>query len=149
MKTLLVLLLAASVLTLAACKAKKMTTEVTPEDAALAPLDQRLHDIWVLLSINGEQLDRTQARPQLELFPGESRIAGNGSCNELFGQMEGQGDEVTFKNIGTTKKFCRDLMALEDSFLTQLQAVNTYRIKDLKLYLLDGKQELLVFQKVD
>lgn len=149
MKTLLFLLLAAGVLTFAGCKAKKMTTEVAPEDPVVAPLDQRLHDIWVLLSINGEQLDRTRARPRLELFPGEGRIAGNGSCNELFGQMEGQGDEVVFKNIGTTKKFCRDLMVLENTFLTQLQAVNTYRIKDLKLYLLDGKQELLVFQKVD
>jgi heat shock protein HslJ len=149
MQNFLILLLLASVLVLVACKAKKTANEVAPEDSTSAPLDVRLHDIWVLTTINGEELDRTKARPRLELYPKEGRISGNGGCNELFGQMDGMGKEITFRNVGTTKMFCRDIMELENNFLTLLQQAQTYRIKDLKLYLFEGKKEILVFQKVD
>lgn len=143
------LLLMASILVLVACKAKKTVTEVSPEDSVFEPLDQRLHDIWVLTTMNGTELDRNKARPRLELFPGEGRIAGSGGCNELFGQMDGMGKEIVFRSVGTTKMFCRDLMQMENEFLSQLQSVNKYRIKDLKLHLFDGKKEVLIFQKVD
>ncbi|WP_052331335.1 META domain-containing protein [Lewinella cohaerens] len=149
MKNFLFLLLLAGVLILVACKAQKAATEVNPEDSKFAPLDVRLHDIWVLTTINGKELDRTKPRPRLELYPSEGRITGSGGCNELFGQMDGMGKEITFRNVGTTKMFCRDLMELENNFLTLLQQAQTYRIKDLKLYLSEGKKEILIFQKVD
>lgn len=149
MQKLFVLFLLAGVLVLVACKAKKTATEVSPEDTAFTPLDQRLHDIWVLTSMNGELLDRNKARPRLELYPGEGRISGNGGCNEFFGQMDGMGKEIIFRNVGTTKMFCRDLMQMENDFISQLQAVNSYRLKELQLYFFEGKKEVLVFQKVD
>lgn len=149
MQNFLLLLLLAGVLILVACKAKKTATEVDTDNSAFTPLDERLHDIWVLTTINGEELDHTKPRPRLELYPGEGRITGSGGCNELFGQMDGMGKEITFRNVGTTKMFCRDLMELENNFLTLLQQTQTYRIKDLKLYLFEGKKEILVFQKVD
>ena len=149
MQNIFFLLLLASVLLMAACKTKKTDTDVAPEDTSLPSLDLRLHDIWVLTTMNGEELDRTKPRPRLELYPKEGRISGNGGCNELFGQMEGKGKEITFRNVGTTKMFCRDLMEQENNFLTLLQEAQTYRIKDLKLYLFEGKKEILVFQKVD
>ena len=149
MKTLLFLLAAAAVLLIWGCKAKQPATEPEPEDSATGPLDEGLHDIWVLISMDGKPLDRAQARPRLELYPGEGRISGNGGCNELFGQMEGRGDEIAFRNVGTTKKFCRDLMDMENTFLTRLQAVDHYHLKDLKLYLTEDKKDVLVFQKVD
>ncbi|MGH1437784.1 MAG: META domain-containing protein [Lewinella sp.] len=149
MQNYLFLFLLAGILVLTACKAKKTVTEVAPEDSKFAPLDVRLHDIWVLTTINGEELDRTKPRPRLELYPGEGRITGSGGCNEFFGQMDGMGKEITFRNVGTTKMFCRDLMELENNFLTLLQQAQTYRLKELKLYLFEGKKEILVFQKVD
>ncbi|WP_367390266.1 META domain-containing protein [Lewinella sp. LCG006] len=149
MQNFFFLLLLTSVLVLVACKAKKTATEVDPKDSTFAPMDERLHDIWVLTTMNGEELDRMKPRPRLELYPGEGRITGNGGCNELFGQMEGMGKEITFRNVGTTKMFCRDLMEQENNFLSLLQQAQTYRIKELKLYLFAGKKEILVFQKVD
>ncbi len=149
MQNFLILLLLASVPVLVACKAKKAATEATPGDSTFEPLDVQLHDIWVLTTIHGEELDRAKVRPRLELYPEEGRISGNAGCNEFFGQMDGTGKEIAFRSVGATKMFCQDLMELENKFLSLLQQAQTYRIKNLKLYLFEGKKEILVFQKVD
>lgn len=151
MQNLLLLLLAIVALTVLACNTSKNGNgkdgEETPE--APDPYAPTLHDIWVLETMDGNDLDRSVKRPQLELFPEKGTIGGTGGCNKLFGQMEALGWEITFRNIGTTKMFCPDLMDTESSFLKALEAVDHYQIRDLKLILLEGEDVRLILQKVD
>lgn len=149
MQYLLFLLLAVALVVGVACNTNKKTTSSDNEEPAPDPYLQTLHDIWVLETMDGKAVDRTQRRPQLELFPGEGRISGNGGCNQMFGQMEAAGWQITFREIGTTKMFCRDLMETESRFLELLGEVEEYRIKNLKLILLKDDKPQLILQKVD
>ena len=151
MRILLLLVLAVLVVVGIACNTSKKGTESPIEEtpAAPDPYAPNLHDIWVLESMDGEILSRDYSRPRLEIYPEEGRIAGTGGCNDLFGQMEALGWEITFRNIGTTKMFCRELMDTERRFLQALSEVDHYRVKDLKLILLTGDKTTLVMQKVD
>lgn len=151
MQNLLLLLLAIVIITAFACNTSKKgngnDNGDTPE--APDPYAPTLHDIWVLETMDGKAVDRTVKRPQLELFPEKGTIGGTGGCNQLFGQMEALGWEITFRNIGTTKMFCRGLMETESAFLKALEEVDHYQIKNLKLILLQGDEARLILQKVD
>ncbi|MEL6972374.1 MAG: META domain-containing protein [Bacteroidota bacterium] len=151
MRILLFLLLIVLVVVGIACNTSKNGTDKPAEEvpAAPDPYAPNLHDIWVLETMDGEVISREFSRPRLELYPGEGRISGTGGCNDLFGQMEALGWEITFRNIGTTKMFCRELMDTERRFLEALGEVDHYRIKDLKLILLTGDKTTLVLQKID
>ena len=151
MQNLLLALLVIIVIIGVACNSSKKTTgngeNPTPE--APDPYAPTLHDIWVLETMDGQALDRGKKRPQIELFPGEGRVSGNGGCNQMFGQMEASGWQIAFSNLGTTKMFCRDMMETESQFLQLLGEVDQYRIKELKLILLKDDEPRLIFQKVD
>ncbi|MEL6836043.1 MAG: META domain-containing protein [Bacteroidota bacterium] len=151
MQNVLLLALAALILVTIACNTSKKGTDTPKEEgpAAPDPYAPNLHDIWVLETMDGEVISREFSRPRLELYPDEGRISGTGGCNDLFGQMEALGWEITFRNIGTTKMFCRELMDTERRFLEALGEVDYYRIKDLKLILLTGDKATLVLQKID
>ena len=120
--------------------------EKTP--ATASPL-LRLHDIWVVTEMNGEPLSIDRPRPQLELFPGEGRLAGNGSCNQLFGQMTADEYHIQFERVGATKMYCNGLMDQENTFLQLLNKVDTYEIRHLQLILFVEGDVAMVLQKVD
>ncbi len=137
-------------LVLTGCGAARKNAPATGvETATDAVYNQRLHDIWVLKKMLGKVEIHPEQRPRLELFPGERRMGGNGGCNELFGSMEATSEGIAFTGVGSTKMFCRDLMAQETAFVTALQAADRYEIKNLELLLYRGDELLMVLGKVD
>ena len=76
-------------------------------------------------------------------------MAGNWSCNELFGQCQVVGRKISFSQIGTTKMFCQETLGQESQFLALLQEVDNYEIRHLQPFLRKGDQLLLTLQKVD
>lgn len=112
--------------------------------------DLRIHDIWVLESINGVAYSRAEDQnlhPTLEIYLSEKRFLGNTGCNNMNGSMNVEGEKISFSDIVTTKMFCADVD--ETSFLTALKKANSYKIEKMKLYLFDDDKELLVFKKID
>jgi len=112
--------------------------------------DLRIHDIWVLESIEGVTYSRTegqQQHPTLEIYLAEERFSGNTGCNNMNGSVNVRGEKISFSDIVTTKMFCADVD--ETSFLTALGKANNYKIEKMRLYLFDDKKELLVFKKID
>ncbi len=147
----IIIAFSALVLLLLACnttKNKPSNDDETQVEDSEAWLPQ-LHDIWVLTEMNEKTLDRSGKRPLLELFPGDNRMGGNGGCNNLFGNIKATAQTINFDQIGSTKKYCADEMDMEREFTTSLGRVNRYEIKELKLYLFEGKKMILAFQKVD
>jgi len=111
-----------------------------------------LHDIWALETIRSKQLnlgDR-QIRPQLEINLQKMKISGNDGCNNFVGGIEIiDSEKLIFSTIAVTKKFCAD-MDIPDRFHQNINIVQTYSIKDLKLYLFDKQgNELFGFKKID
>lgn len=112
--------------------------------------DVRIHDIWVLESINGAAYSRAEDQdlhPTVEIYLSEKRFLGNTGCNNMNGSLNVEGEKVSFSDITTTKMFCVDVD--ETSFLTALNKVNKYKIEKMRLYLFDHDKEVLVFKKID
>jgi len=72
-------------------------------------------------------------------------VSGNGSCNSLGGNAYVSRKTIHFENMFSTKMFCKDVQAIEDLFLKQLNQVNRYKVSANKLRLYQGKKLLLEF----
>ena len=112
-------------------------------------VDLRLHDIWALEFINGEEFIRgeQETRPIIEIYLEEGRVHGNAGCNTINGTVIVNENSIAFSQIITTEMACPG--DLEQRFLTALQNVDNYKIEKLRLYLYEGEEERLVFRKID
>ncbi len=111
----------------------------------------RLHDIWSLEAINGEEIDRASGSlPDLEINLTESRVMGSDGCNRFVGKLEMvDGEKVKFGNLAGTRKACPEI-ELPNSFNQAMMQVASYKVENLKLHLYDeSKKEVLRFRKVD
>ena len=70
---------------------------------------------------------------------------GNGSCNSFGSTAVVSGNEVSFKNIFSTKMYCEQVQQIENKFLGSLEKVTRYEIKDKSLFLYKDKELLLEF----
>lgn len=138
MKYSIILLIGFIIILLLGCSSGKSTA------------DLRLHDIWVVESINGAAYSRAEGQelhPTLEIYLAEQRFSGNTGCNNMNGSMNADGDKISFSGITTTKMFCVDVD--ETTFLTALGKAKKYKIEKMRLYLFDDDKEVLVFKKID
>jgi len=113
-------------------------------------VDLRIHDIWVVESIDGVTYSRVKDQslhPTLEIYLSEERFSGNTGCNNMNGGVKVEGGKISFSDIVTTKMFCVDID--ETSFLTALGKTNNYKIEKMRLYLFDDDKEVLVLKKID
>jgi len=112
-------------------------------------VDIRLHDIWALESINGEEFvkDEQINHPVIEIYLEEERVHGNASCNTINGKVKVDGSNITFSKIITTEMACPG--NLEYRFLTALQSVDNYKIEKMRLFLYEDEAERLGFRKID
>ncbi|MEK6481057.1 DUF4377 domain-containing protein [Catalinimonas sp. 4WD22] len=112
----------------------------------------RLHDIWVLESMEAEPIDESKIndRPRLEIHLPEMRVMGFDGCNNFNGSIK-QVDsaQLVFGPIAGTRKLCNQ-MDVPDQFNALLNQVNSYKVENLKLYLYNKQgNEILSFQKTD
>jgi len=68
---------------------------------------------------------------------------GNGSCNNFGSSATINGNEVSFKNVFSTKMYCEQVQQIEHKFLGSLEKVTRYEIKDKSLFLYKDKELLL------
>ena len=117
---------------------------------AMNNVDVRLHDIWALESINGEEFIKDEQNinhPVIEIYLKEERVHGNAGCNIINGTVQVDGSSITFSNIITTEMACQG--DFEYRFLTALQSVDNYKIEKLRLFIYEDEEERLVFRKID
>ncbi len=113
--------------------------------------DYRLHDIWVLETLNGNTVsvaDFSKELPNLEINSNTNRFSGHAGCNRINGSLFYEKELLRFTNTATTMMMCTP-QNKEDAFLKALQSSITYRIENNRLYLSNPSDTLLVFKKVD
>ena len=128
-------------------------TLVSVEEKAMDP-KLRLNDIWVLLKIEGREVreealsDRIR-RPYIEFHLVDGRYMGTDGCNTFRGSLNSVGErELQLGPAMSTRMSCRD-MTIPNTILELLSRVDTYKLREGQLLLLDGNTELLEFQKSD
>ncbi len=70
---------------------------------------------------------------------------GNGSCNSFGSSITINNNEISFKNIFSTKMYCEEVQKTEDSFFKQLEKATRFEIKGNILSLYQGEKILLEF----
>ena len=102
---------------------------------------------WVLVEMKEVpvQLSGGTRDAYIEFLPREKSFSGNGGCNHITGSYTIEKSELKFTNVASTKMACPDL-PFENTFLTALNEVNKYELKDDVMLLKDRNKVLLMFR---
>ncbi len=119
------------------CKSAKETMKTT------TPL---FDTKWSLKKIYTEDKEETVSTKAFIRFDKEKGSAGgNGSCNSFGSSAITNGNEVSFRNIFSTKMYCEQVQQIENKFLGSLEKITRYETKDKSLFLYQDKILLLEF----
>lgn len=113
--------------------------------------DYRLHDIWVLETLNGVKVtlsNFTKELPYLEINSSANTFMGHAGCNSVRGSIFYEKEILRFTNAATTLMMCPEGNK-EDEFLKALQSSTSYTIENNRLHLRNPSGLLLVLKKVD
>ncbi|KIA92597.1 hypothetical protein OC25_16280 [Pedobacter kyungheensis] len=102
---------------------------------------------WELTELPGLTLPAA-AKATLN-FADSLKLSGKSFCNSYGGQAEVADNKISVKNVFSTKMFCQETDAAERAYLHALNQVNSAKVTDNKLYLLNGEKTLLVFTKTN
>jgi len=113
--------------------------------------DYRLHDIWVLETLNGKtstKADFSKELPMLEIKAAENTFSGFAGCNRMNGRLFFEKGLLRFMDFTTTKMMCVPNNK-EAEFLEALQSSTTYAIENNRLTLSNPSGILTIFKKID
>lgn len=113
--------------------------------------DYRLHDIWLLETLNGRKViqdDFNDELPTMEINATENTFRGYAGCNRMNGALIYEMDLLRFTDIRTTKMMC-ETTNKESEFLQALQNSTTYSIENNRLILSNPTGIQTVFKKID
>ena len=113
--------------------------------------DYRLYDIWVLESLNGNKITKTDFSrefPNLEINTNTNTFMGFAGCNSMNGKLFFEKGLLRFTDIATTRMMCEPTNK-EADFLLALKRSTAYEIGNNRLTLSNPDGETLVFKKVD
>ncbi len=126
-------------------------TAQNPNTSKDTETNVRLHDIWALVAMDGEEIPTDlQKYPTLEIFIKDRKALGNDGCNSFSGSIKKISDtELVFGPLLSTKMACTQ-MDFSKQFNTRMSATQFYRFEKIELVLMDGmNKEILRFKKVD
>ena len=102
---------------------------------------------WMLRKIHTDSGVHELVTKAFIKFNLETKSAGgNGSCNTFGSSFSITNNNISFKNIFSTKMYCEGAQDTEDSFFKQLGKVNRFKLKDKNLVFYHGDDILLEFQ---
>ena len=119
------------------CKSAKETTKT------ITPLFNTKWSLKKVYSDGKEELVNTKAFIRFDKEKGSA--GGNGSCNSFGSTAIINSNEVSLKNIFSTKMYCEQVQLIENKFLGSLEKVTRYEIKEKSLLLYSDKKLLLEF----
>ena len=125
------------VLIATSCKTSKETMK------AITPLFDTKWSLKRIYNNGKEEAVSTKAFIRFDKEKGSA--GGNGSCNSFGSTATVNGNEVSFKNIFSTKMYCEQVQQIENKYLGKLQKANRFEIKEKELVLYQDKEKLLEF----
>lgn len=108
----------------------------------------QLNNVWMLHSINGEEISENNRAAHLQFDISEGIFFGNGGCNNINGNIEYTETTISFGKVAATLMHCENVED-EANFLTKLEDA-TYNIQlsrdDLQL---SNDKDELVFKRLE
>ncbi len=101
---------------------------------------------WSLKKIyNNDKEEAVNTKAFIRFDKEKGSAGGNGSCNSFGSTANVKGNEVSFKNIFSTKMYCEEVQQIENDFLGKLEKVNRFEIKEKTLLMYRDQEMLLEF----
>ena len=102
---------------------------------------------WMLKKIHTEAgIQDAQTKAFIKFNQEKKSAGGNGSCNTFGSSFTLSDNEISFKNIFSTKMYCEGVQQTENAFFKQLGKVDRFEVKDKTLRLYQGNEVLLEFE---
>ena len=129
----------------------------TAADTAAAVTTEAITDgvtgyTWRLVILHGEdvEVEDEARRPYFILNAEDSRVTGNGGCNNIGGTFVIESENrIRFSEMFAARMFCEGAMDLEAEFLRILDITDNFAISNCcgKLSLNEGETRLARFEK--
>lgn len=102
---------------------------------------------WIVVEINGVPVEQGSKAGDafISFNPSTKRFNGNGGCNIIGGNYSVNNNTIIFSEVLSTKMSCYDI-EFENTFLTILNSVDHFDIKNNDLILKKGEQIKLVLR---
>ena len=123
-------------------KASENPRETTSDKASTSLYNTK----WSLKKIyTNDSVENVQTRAFIRFDKEKGSAGGNGSCNSFGSNATVNGNELSFKNIFSTKMYCEAVQKIENGFLSGLEKITRFEIKDKSLLLYGDKELMLEF----
>lgn len=119
------------------CKSAKESMQVT------TPLYNTKWSLKKIYTNNEEEVVNTKAFIRFDKE--KNSAGGNGSCNSFGSSASISGNELSFKNIFSTKMYCEQVQQIENKYLGHLGKITRYEVRAKNLLLYNDKELMLEF----
>lgn len=130
-------LIIATIMLAGSCQSAKESMQVT------TPLYNIKWSLKKIYTNNKEEAVNTKAFIRFDKEKGSA--GGNGSCNSFGSNATISANEVSFKNIFSTKMYCDQVQQVETKYFGHLGKITRYEIKGKNLLLYNDKELMLEF----
>ena len=123
---------------------------VSAAAAAQSPWGFPLEKRFVATSLNGQAYGTKSPTLTIKRDPKNHELtaAGFAGCNRWNGQVKLEQKQFGVGDLGTTRMFCADQMAVESSFLSALKDVKQWRMEGPQLVLVGAQTTLTLSPSV-
>lgn len=123
---------------------KPILSEDQPSEAF--PID----GIWMLEELDGKVVENNElrrGRPMLNFKTTEKKLSGRTGCNDFGATFSTNENRIEIEMGAMTRVACPG--GLEERFLKGINSVNEFKIVNLSLYLLEGRNTRMIFRRSD
>jgi putative lipoprotein len=100
---------------------------------------------WKLVRIGERSITPADQQQEAHLvFQEDGRVTGSGGCNRLSGGYTLDGNSLSFTGVASTRMACMRGMETESSFLAALEHVQSWKISNGQLELVDEDGKMLL-----
>lgn len=100
---------------------------------------------WRLVKIEGKATETDKAF--IKFDQKSDSMGGNGGCNYIGAKFAKNANDLKFTDISTTVMACQQGLADEYSFLKILERVNSYKLENGRLFLMENENVVLEFEE--
>jgi heat shock protein HslJ len=111
-----------------------------------------LQNTWAITSIGGKKLDAgklPKGLPTIELSLKEYIIGGHDGCNQIGGSFSTKGNRIHFGNLISTKMYCENMGAAEQTGALLSGQQYEYRLVENELLFLKEGKEVMSLKRVN
>ncbi len=102
--------------------------------------------VWELAKISGFEMEKLDKKPYIVFANEANKVHGLGGCNTFGGKYEIDGNKLKVSDVFSTMMACIPGMETENRFVSAINKVNEYEIKDGLLLLKQNNTILLTFK---